>query len=94
MCLHPDRLDVVLLRGLQVGVAEQIRGNADLLRRAVDKLGHRAIPEQVWPNMLAEGVPGAGFDMLPDRRAAHRPTRAVEPEVAPDTAHLAVAACN
>jgi hypothetical protein len=95
MRLHPGRLDIVLPGSLQIGVAEQVRADADLLGRAVDELGHRAVPEQVGqPNVPAEGLFGAGFDLLSDRRAAHRAAAAIEPEVPPDTAHLGVSACN
>jgi hypothetical protein len=52
MRFHPDRLDVVLLGGLEVGVTEQIRGDADLLGRAVDQLGDGAVAEQVGPDRL------------------------------------------
>ena len=83
MRLHPDRLDVVLLGGLEVSVAEQIRGDADLLGGAVDELRRGAATEQVGPDVPAEGLLGAGFDLLPDRGATHRPAVAVEPEVIP-----------
>jgi hypothetical protein len=52
MGLHPDRPDVVLLGRLRVGVAEQIRGDADLLGCTVDKLGHGAVAEQVGQTCL------------------------------------------
>jgi hypothetical protein len=91
---HPDRLDIVALGGLEAGVAEQVRRDADLLGRAVDQLGHGAIPEQVWPDRIAEGFVGSGFDLGPDRAAAHRPLPSVEPEVAADSAHLALSHSN
>jgi hypothetical protein len=45
MRLHPDRLDVVPLGRLEVGVAQEVRRDADLLGCAVDELGYGAIPE-------------------------------------------------
>jgi hypothetical protein len=74
-------------------VAEQIRGDADLLGGAVDELRHGAVTEQVGPDVPVEGLLGAGFDLLPDRGATHRPAVAVEPEVIPLT-DLGVAACK
>jgi hypothetical protein len=50
-----------------------------------DKLGHSAIPEQVGPDMPAEGVPSTGLDLLPDRRTAHEPTVPIEPQMTADT---------
>ena len=60
-------------------MAKQVGCDADLLGRAVDQLGHRAIPEQVGPNVPAERLLGAQLDLLPDRRAAHGPTTTVDP---------------
>jgi hypothetical protein len=80
----------VLLCSLEIGVAEQVGGDADLLGRAVDQLGHSAIPEQVGPNVPAERLLGPLSDLLPDRAAAHRPAAPIEPEVPADTAALAL----
>jgi hypothetical protein len=52
-----------------------------------------SVAEQVRPNMLAEGVFGPLFDLLPDGRAAHRPAVAIEPEVPSDTA-LSLPLCS
>ena len=60
MRLNAHRLDVVLLGRLEIGVAEEIGMDADLLGRAVDQLGHGEIPEKVGPNVPAEGLLGAG----------------------------------
>ena len=57
VCLHPDRLDVVLLGSLEVGVIEQVGRDADLLGRAVDEFGHGAVPEQMRPDGLAKCLP-------------------------------------
>jgi hypothetical protein len=93
MRLHADRLNVVPISRLEVGVVEQVGGDADLLGRAVDQLGHGAVAEEVGPNMPAEGVLGVDFDLLPGRPAAHRPAVAIEPEVIPLT-DRGVAACK
>jgi hypothetical protein len=93
MRLYPDRLDVVLLGRLEVGMAEEVRRDAYLLGRAVDQLGHGAIPEQMRPDRLPEGILGSGFDLMPDRTAAHGPSVAIEPEVASDTG-LDLPRCN
>jgi hypothetical protein len=74
----------VLLGRLEVSMAQEVRGDPDLLGRAVDQRRHRAVPEQMRPNMPAESLLGADFDLLPDRGAAHRPAVAIEPEVTPD----------
>jgi hypothetical protein len=50
---HALGVEVVLLGGLQAAVAEQVGGDADLLWRQVDQLGHRAVAEQVRPDGLA-----------------------------------------
>jgi hypothetical protein len=93
MRLHSERLDVVPLGRLNDGVAEKVVGDADLLGRAVDQLGHGAVAEEVGPNMPAEGVLGVDFDLLPGRPAAHRPAVAIEPGVIPFT-DRGVAACK
>ena len=61
--------------------------------RAVDQLGHGAVAEEVRPNMLAEGVFGPLFDLLPDGRTAHGPAVPIEPEVPSDTG-LALPRCT
>ena len=55
---HPPCLDVVLLGRLEVGLTEQVERDADLFRGAVDQLGDRAVPEEVGPDGLTEGLPG------------------------------------
>jgi hypothetical protein len=74
----------MLLRGLEVGMAKQVGRYADLLGRAVDQLGHGAVAEEMGPNVPAEGVAGAFFDLVPYRRAVHRPTVPTEPKVTLD----------
>ena len=91
MRLHPDRLDIVFLGGLEVGASGQVGGDADLLGRAVDQLGYGAVAEKMRPDRLAESLAGARFDLIPDCLATHGPTTTVEPEVTSD-ADLALAA--
>jgi hypothetical protein len=72
----------------------QVGGDPDLVGRAVNQLGNGAVAEQMGPNRLAEGLLGAGFDLLPDGRAAHRPTGANEPEVSPALPTWPFLVCN
>ena len=62
-------------------MAKQVGCDADLLGRAVDQLGHGAVPEEVRPDRLPESLPGAQLDLLPDRPAAPGPATTVQPEV-------------
>jgi hypothetical protein len=94
VCGHALRLDVVLLGRLEVGVAEQIGRDADLLGRAVDQFGDGTIPKQMRPDRLAEGLPGARLDLLVNRPAAHGAARAADPKVPPDAANLTLAHSN
>jgi hypothetical protein len=75
-------------------MAEQVGGDADLLGCAVGELGHGAIPEQMRPDRLPEGLLGVSFDLLPDRGAAHGATVAIEPKMVADTADLALGRSN
>ena len=81
MCGHSFREHVIAFGRLEVGVTEEIGGDRDLLRSGIDQLGHGAMPEQVRPDGLAEGLLGVPLDLTPDRSAAHRPAPAVQPEV-------------
>jgi hypothetical protein len=64
---HTVRLDVVLAGRLQVGVAEEVGCDADLLRGAIHQLGHGAVAEQMRPDGVAEGPLGARRDLLANR---------------------------
>ena len=59
MRLHSDRLDVVSFGRLEVGMAEEVGGDADFLGRAVNQLGDGAVPAQVRPDMPAQCLLGA-----------------------------------
>jgi hypothetical protein len=92
---HALGLDVVFLVGLEVGMAEQVGRYADLFGRAVDQFGQGAVPKRVRPDCFAERLLGAGLDLMPDRRAVHRPTGSVVPKMVPlRCPSLALSRCN
>ena len=67
MSLYSRRLDVVAPGSAQIGVAEQVGGDADLFGRDIDQLGHRDVAEQVRADAFAEGLSGAQPDLALDR---------------------------
>jgi hypothetical protein len=77
----------------EVGVAEQVGGDADLLGRTSTSSARR-VPEQVGRDRLAEGLLGAPRDLALDRLTRHRPAPAVDPEVPFQAADRVVPACN
>ena len=81
---HALRLDVVLAGGLQVGVAQEIRRDADLLGGGIDQLRHGAVAKQVRPDGVAERLPGAQGDLGANRAAGHGLAGAIDPQVLTD----------
>jgi hypothetical protein len=57
------------------------RGRCRSPRGGINQLGHGAMPEQVRPDGLAEGLLGIPLNLVPYRPAAHRLAPAVQPEV-------------
>jgi hypothetical protein len=83
---HALRLDVVLAGGPEIGMAQEVGGDADLLGSRVDQLGHGAVPEQMRPDGLAEALLGAP----PDLSLA----LAVDPQVARRAVIFPAGRCN
>jgi hypothetical protein len=89
-----QRPDVVSPGSPQVGVAQEIGGDADLVRGGVDQLHDGEDPEQMRPDSAAERLPGARPDLDPDRFAAHELARTAEPEASAYAAGSAIGPCN